>query len=162
MVKTKRKNLASFSLRCPMEYVGANAFTAPAVMDGAVQQKAFPGATVGWGVMVTNFFLGFESVFLVIFKEVQKREASRGYFFLKCVFCNVTWKFSRLSKRESIPEQQVRCASTSYVSLSDDRKRSHSKTRVIALYNCERRQFDPLLHSVSYLITSNLITYIPN
>lgn len=74
-----KKILVSFFLRCPMEYVGANAFAAPAVMDGSVRQKAFPGATVGCEVMVTNFFLSFESVFGVISEELHKRAASRGY-----------------------------------------------------------------------------------
>lgn len=152
MVKTKRKKSGELFLAVPHGICRGQCFHSP--------------CSDGWGCAAkgvsrgNRWLRGHGDKFLSRLRiclsgDFQRSTEEGGFerlFFLKCMFCNVTWKFSRLSKRESIPEQQVRCASTSYVSFSDDWKRSHSKTRVIALCKCKWREFNPLLNFVLYLI----------
>lgn len=120
MVKTKRKKSGELFLAVPHGICRGQCFHSP--------------CSDGWGCAAkgvsrgNRWLRGHGDKFLSRLRiclsgDFQRSTEEGGFerlFFLKCMFCNVTWIFSRLSKRESIPEQQVRCASTSYVSLSDD------------------------------------------
>lgn len=159
MVKTKRKKSGELFLAVPHGICRGQCFHSP--------------CSDGWGCAAkgvsrgNRWLRGHGDKFLSRLRiclsgDFQRSTEEGGFerlFFLKCMFCNVTWKFSRLSKRESIPEQQVRCASTSYMWVFQMTERGHIPKHVWLLYLSAREESLTLYSMVYYIwCTPNAIT----